>query len=306
LVSPTASAPPRDKLSGVLIMLLAVLLFSCMDALIKLASARYPTGQIIFFRNTFAFLPLSIFIRRAGGLKILRTRHWRQHLLRAFFGITSMGCGFLSFALMPLADSVAIGMSAPIFLTAVSVPLLGETVGWRRWAAVIAGFLGILIITRPGMGVFGTGALLALAGSALYALAIVQIRKMPASEPAATTVFFFSLIATAVGGASLPWQWVTPDPLMLACLIVIGLIGGLAQMALTVAYRIGPVSIVAPFEYTGLLFATGFGFAIWGQVPDRFVFLGAGVVVASGLYILHREQVRMRALPLSRTSETGH
>jgi drug/metabolite transporter (DMT)-like permease len=306
LVSSIASSPPRDKLSGVLIMLLAVLLFSCMDALIKLASARYPTGQIIFFRNAFAFLPLSFFIRRAGGLKILRTRHFKQHLLRAVFGITSMGCGFLSFALMPLADSVAIGMSAPIFLTAVSVPLLGEKVGWRRWAAVIVGFLGILIITRPGMGVFGAGALLALAGSLLYAFAIVQIRKMPAGEPAATTVFFFSLIATGVGGASLPWQWVTPGPLMLACLIVIGLIGGLAQMALTVAYRIGPVSIVAPFEYTGLLFATGFGFAIWGQVPDRFVFLGAVVVIASGLYILHRERVRMRELPVSRTSETGH
>jgi drug/metabolite transporter (DMT)-like permease len=292
-----SSAPDarRDKLRGVLIILLAVVLFSCMDALIKLISATQPTGQIIFFRNCFAFLPLSFFIRRAGGLRVLRTRHIRQHLLRAFFGITSMGCGFLSFALMPLADSVAIGMSAPIFLTALSVPLLGEKVGWRRWAAVIAGFLGILVITRPGMGVFGAGALLALAGSALYALAIVQIRKMPASETAATTVFFFSVVATGAGAASLPWQWVAPSPLILLGLISIGLVGGLAQMALTVAYRIGPVSLVSPFEYTGLIFATGFGYAIWGQIPDRFVFLGAAIVAGSGLYILHRETVRRRA-----------
>jgi len=265
-----------------------------MDALVKLAAERHPVGQIIFFRNVFAFLPLSFFIRRAGGLAVLRTRFVRQHVLRAVTGATSMAATFLAFSLMPLADVVAIGLSAPIFLTALSVPLLGEQVGWRRWSAVGAGFIGILLITRPGSGVFGAVALIPLAGAALYAVAMIQIRSVATREPAATMAFYFTLAAAILGAVSLPWQWVTPSPSMLLCLVAIGILGGLAQMALTEAYRLAPVSIVAPFEYSSLLFAAVLGYAIWGQVPDLFVWLGAAVVVASGLYILHRETVRRR------------
>jgi len=132
-------------------------------------------------------------------------------------------------------------------------------------------------------------ALVPLGSAALYALAMIQIRKVATREPAATMVFYFTLSATLVGVASLPWQWVTPRPPMLACLVAIGLLGGLAQMALTQAYRLAPVSLVAPFEYASLLFAALFGYLIWGQVPDRFVWSGAAIVIASGLYILHRE-----------------
>ena len=253
-------------------MLLCVLIFGLMDALVKLAAERHPIGQIIFFRNLFAFIPLSFFIHRAGGLSVLRTRYATQHLLRSITGITSMALTFYAFARMPLADAVAIGLSAPIFLTTFSVPLLGEHVGWRRWSAVGVGFIGILIITRPGSGVFGAIALIPLASAALY----------------------MTLCATILGAASLPWQWVTPTPLMLLCLICIGILGGLAQMALTQAYRLAAVSLIAPFEYSALLVAAIFGFAIWGQIPDHFVWLGSAVVVASGLYILHRETVRRR------------
>lgn len=284
----------RDVLRGILSMLLCVVVFALMDALVKLAAERHPVGQIIFFRNVFAFLPLSFFIRRAGGLAVLRTRFVRQHVLRAVTGATSMAATFLAFSLMPLADVVAIGLSAPIFLTALSVPLLGEQVGWRRWSAVGAGFIGILLITRPGSGVFGAVALIPLAGAALYAVAMIQIRSVATREPAATMAFYFTLAAAILGAVSLPWQWVTPSPSMLLCLVAIGILGGLAQMALTEAYRLAPVSIVAPFEYSSLLFAAVLGYAIWGQVPDLFVWLGAAVVVASGLYILHRETVRGR------------
>jgi drug/metabolite transporter (DMT)-like permease len=291
---PLSTQQPRVMLRGILYMLAAVLVFAFMDALVKLAAEEHPTGQIIFFRNLFAFIPLYFFIRRAGGVSVLRTRHVAQHVVRSAAGIASMAATFLAFALMPLADVVAIGLSAPIFLTALSVPMLGEQVGWRRWSAVGLGFLGILVITRPGTGVFGFSALIPLGSAALYALAMVQIRKVATREPAATMVFYFTLSATLIGAASLPWQWVTPRPLMLICLIAIGLLGGLAQMALTQAYRLAPVSLVAPFEYVSLPFAALFGYAIWGQVPDRFVWLGAGIVIASGLYILHREAVRRR------------
>jgi len=284
----------RDTMRGIASMLLCVLIFGVMDALVKLAAEHHPTGQIIFFRNLFAFVPLFFFIRRAGGLAVLRTRYVTQHVVRSITGASSMALTFLAFALMPLADAVAIGLSAPIFLTALSVPLLSEKVGWRRWSAVGVGFVGILVITRPGSGVFGLLALLPLGSAVLYAVAMIQIRKVATREPAATMAFYFTLCAALLGAASLPWQWVTPSPLMLACLISIGILGGLAQMALTEAYRLAPVSVVAPFEYSALLVAAVLGFAIWGQIPDLFVWLGAGIVVASGLYILHRETIRRR------------
>jgi drug/metabolite transporter (DMT)-like permease len=287
-------AIPRAPARGILYMLLAILLFAGMDALVKLAAARHPVGQIVFFRNLFAFLPVVYFIRRAGGLSVLRTRRLRQHILRSLFGVASMACTFLAFALLPLADAVALCLSAPIFLTALSVPLLGEKVGWRRWSAVVVGFVGILVMTRPGSGVFGAGAALALAAALLYALAMVQVNRMSASEAPAATVFYFTLCAVLLSAASLPWQWATPSPAMLACLIAIGLIGGMAQMALTLAYSQAPVSVAAPFEYASLIFATGFGYAIWGDLPDRYILLGAAIVAASGLYILHRETLRRK------------
>ena len=155
-VDETSAVPRTDILRGILFMLLQAFLFTSMDALVKLATERHPTGQIVFFRNLFAMLPLSFFIRQAGGVAILRTRRiLGQHVLRSLGGVTSMVALFLAYSYMPLADAMAISTSGPIFLTALSVPLLGEKVGWRRWAAVIVGFIGILIITRPGTGVFG-------------------------------------------------------------------------------------------------------------------------------------------------------
>lgn len=275
-------------------MLLQAFLFTAMDALVKLAADRHPTGQIVFFRNLFALLPLYFFIRRAGGFGVLRTQRLTQHVLRSLVGVASMVCLFLAYSYMPLADTMAIATSGPIFLTALSVPLLGEQVGWRRWAAVVVGFIGILIVTRPGSGVFGPAALLPLAGAVFYALAMIQIRKLSTSEPPARIVFYFTIAAMLLGAVSLPWQWVAPTPLTLVYLVSIGLVGGLAQMAMTQAFRLAPVSVVGPFDYTGLVFGAIFGYAIWRQVPDRFVWLGAAIIIASGIYILHRETVRRR------------
>src|SRR5262245_58119476 len=159
-----------------------------------------------------------------------------------------MICLFLAYAYMPLAVAMAISTSGPIFLTALSVPLLGERVGWRRWAAVLAGFIGILIITRPGSGVFGIAAFLPLTGAFFYAIAMVQIRKLSSTEPPANIVFYFTIVSTLLGAASLPWQWVTPTPLTLVYLVSIGLVGGIAQMVMTHAFRLAPVSVVGPLD----------------------------------------------------------
>jgi drug/metabolite transporter (DMT)-like permease len=279
---------------GIYAMLAAVLLFSCMDALIKHAAADYPVGQIVFFRNLFAFIPVFYFVRQAGGPAVLRTRRLGGHVLRGIVGVTAMACVFTAFKLLPLGEAVALTLSGPIFLTALSVPLLGEKVGVRRWSAVAVGFVGVLVMTRPGSGVFDPVALFALFGALFYALAMISIRWLSSTEPAATTVFYFTLFATAAGAASLPFGWQTPTAAGFLLLAGIGLIGGLAQMAMTEAFRLAPVSIIAPFEYLALVFAVGFGYLFWDEVPDAYIFGGAALVVAGGLYILHRETVRSR------------
>lgn len=274
---------------GIYLMLSAVLLFSVMDALIKWASETYPVVQIIFFRNLLAFLPLSYFIYRAGGIAVLRTERLSGHLIRGVVGLAAMVCVFLSFALLPLAEAVALQLSGPIFLTALSVPLLGERVGVRRWSAVIVGFIGVLIMTRPGTGVFQPAALLAIGGALFYALAMISIRWLSATERAESIVFYFTCFATVLAAVVLPFEWVMPDALGLLVLCTIGLLGGFAQLAMTQAFRLAPVAVVAPFDYAALVFAVLFGLLFWREVPDIFLLAGSVVVVGSGLYILYRE-----------------
>jgi len=285
-------------LRGISLMVLSVFLFSSMDAMIKWASRDHPTGQIVFFRNFLAFVPVLIFLWRAGSPMTLRTRQLGGHLIRGVVGVASMFFFFLALGLLPLADAIALGMSGPIFLTALSVPLLRERVGIRRWSAVLAGFVGVLIMVRPGSGVFELKALTAIAGAFFYALAMVSIRRLSRTEPAGAIVFYFTLFAMGAGLLTLPlaailraWidPWVWPDAGGWAVLIGIGLIGGTAQLTLTYAFKLAPVAVIAPFEYGALVFGVGLGFAIWNEVPDRYILLGAAIVIASGLYILYRE-----------------
>lgn len=277
-------------------MILAVLLFTGMDGLVKWVAQSHPTGQIVFFRNLFAFLPILLVVGRSGGIAVLHTRRIGGHLLRGVIGVAAMACFFGAYALLPLGDAVAIGMSGPIFMTALSMPLLGEPVGPRRWTAVVIGFLGVLVMTRPGAGVLDPGALLALGGALFYALAMVTIRHLSRSEHPTTIVFYFTLFATLAAAVSLPFgQWVTPASWIdFALLAMIGLIGGVAQFAMTHAFRLAPVAIVAPFDYLAVVFAMLIGYVVWGDVPDLWIVTGAAVVIASGLYILHRETVLAR------------
>jgi drug/metabolite transporter (DMT)-like permease len=287
------AAPRQDAARGILLMLAAVAVFSTMDALIKYLTAGYSPIQIIFFRNLFAFLPIFPLLARGGGIALLRTRRLGSHIARAAMGFGAMICFFTAFALMPLAEVVAISLSAPIFITAFSVPLLAEQVGPRSWAAVLVGFIGVLVMVRPGGAALNDPvAFLPLAGAVLYALALIAMRKLGATERAPTTVFYFTLACTVLSGLAQPFVWKTPDLPDLALLICVGLLGGSAQLLMTQALRIAPAAVVAPFDYTALVFSIGYGFAFWGEVPDLLLLVGAAIVVASGLYILHRETLR--------------
>lgn len=289
------AAPRQDVVRGILLMLAAVAVFSTMDALIKHLTAGYSPIQIIFFRNLFAFLPILPVLLRGGGIALLRTQRLGSHIVRAAMGFGAMICFFTAFALMPLAEVVAISLSAPIFVTAFSVPLLAERVGPRRWAAVLVGFLGVVVMVRPGSAsLIEPAALLPLTGAVLYALALIAMRKLGTTERAPTTVFYFTLACTVLSGLAQPFVWRMPDLVDFALLVCVGLLGGSAQLLMTQSLRLAPAVVVAPFDYTALVFSISFGFAFWGEVPDRMLLAGAAIVVASGLYILHRETLRKR------------
>ena len=293
---PTAATP---ALRGIANIVVAVGLFAAMDALVKHLAASYPVLQLVFFRSLFAFLPLSILIVRSGGLPALRTVRPLGHVLRSMAGLASMLLFFLAFALLPLAEAIALSFAGPLFLTVLSIPILGERVGLRRWAAVLIGFLGVLIIVRPGGGVFGVEALVPIGAAFAYAFAMIFVRKLSRTETNAAIVFYFTLSCTAASALALPFVWITPTTADLPALVGVGLLGGAAQVFMTQAFRLAPAAVIAPFEYLAILFGIGFGYAFWGEIPDRWTLAGAAVVVASGLYILRREAIRRAAGALS-------
>ncbi|MBM3518115.1 MAG: DMT family transporter [Alphaproteobacteria bacterium] len=275
-------------------MLSSVAVFSVMDALVKWLAADYSVAQLMFFRSVFAFVPLGVLAWHSGGPAALRTTRPGGHVLRALIGITAMGLFFLALGLMPLADVVAISFAGPLFLTALSVPLLGERVGIRRWAAVVVGFLGVLVIVRPGPGMFDPVSLVAVGGAVAYGLAMIMVRKLSATESTVAIVFYFTLSCALVSGLALPFTWVTPPAEDWIALAALGVLGGLGQILMTNAFRRVQAAVVAPLEYTAILFAVALGIVFWNERPDSWTLIGAAVVIACGLYILHRETMRGR------------
>ncbi len=292
----TASAAAgRAVLRGILCVLIATACFAIMDSLVKWVAPRIPVMQIVFFRSLFAFVPITLLIIRNGGIATLRTNRLGGHARRSLCGVVSLAGFIYAFGHMPLADVVGIGFSAPLFITALSVPLLGERVGVRRWSAVLVGFVGVLIMVRPGSGVFDPAAAVALGATVLYALAMIFIRSLGRSESTGAIAFYYTLLCSVIGAAFLPFQWITPEPLDAVLLVVIGLIGGCGQLLITSAFRNAPAAVIAPFDYVSMLYVSLIGYAVWGDVPDHALLIGAVIVIASGLYILHRET--RRAVP---------
>jgi drug/metabolite transporter (DMT)-like permease len=285
---------------GIALINAAVVVFTVMDAVIKGVSESFPTGQLVFFRNLFAFGPILIFMLHQGQVQ-LRTRHAVGHLLRGLFGVSAMYCYFLSYKLLPLSEAIALGLSGPIFLTVLSIPFLGERVGLRRWSACIVGFLGVLVMTRPGAGVWQPEALVPLLAAVFYALAMISIRKLTATEASGTIVFYFTLFATLAGLATAPLgavdpelAWVWPAGGEWLVVLTIGLMGGCGQILITIAFRSAPVSVVAPFDYMALVYGFLLGWMVFTEVPDWYLIIGGVTVVASGVYIVHRETVVAR------------
>ena len=296
-VTATSRPVAQNPALGILLRVLAMALMAVLAAIVKACAERgVPVLEIIFFRNAFAFVPVLLYVWRTTGLGVLRTRRPGAHLTRSAVGLTGMICGFTAVSLLPLTQSTAISFSAPLFMTALSALILKEPVGMHRWMAVAVGFVGVLIMVHPDPRQFaGVGVLFAIAAAVGSAGAMIAIREISRTEPGPTIVFYFTLAGAVVGLASLPFGWVLPGPGVLALLVAAGLIGGTGQLLLTEAIRRAPVAVVAPFDYTQLVWAGLIGFFVWGETPAVLTLVGAMVVAASSTYILWREIGRSRA-----------
>lgn len=273
-------------------MLVAASLFSVMAALGKVSAETYPLIEVIFFRNLFGMVAPVAELGVTRQWRRLKTRHIGGHLWRAGVGMTAMGLSFWSFHLLPMADATALSFTAPLFMTALAWPVLNEKVGIHRGLAVVVGFFGVLVLAQPDGDVFSFGLLVALGAGLGTAVAQVALRQLGRTELPMVTVFYFGLFSTLFFSAVVPFVWVWPTWDGFLYMAGVGLVGGLAQQFMTRAFALAPASVVGPFNYAGIVWASLFGWLIWDQLPTLHVVAGAAIVIGSGLYILYREVKR--------------
>lgn len=278
--------------TGIAFIVAGVLLFSLYNALGKWLSADYSPWQIMFVRGLFGFLFFAawVLVTRRGAM--LRSGQPAMQTLRALFGFGANIFFIFSYREMPLADAVAIGYAAPIFIVILSVPLLSERVGIHRASAAVIGFVGILLIAQPGAGVFSAGALYALAGTLCYALLIITTRRIGFSDSALCTVVWSSGLYALASAVVVPQVWITPNPVDSGLLMVAGLLGGVGMLLFAQAYRLSKAVVLAPFDYTAMLWAVLFGFLIWGELPTPMAVVGMAIIAGTGLYLMRHERLQ--------------
>jgi drug/metabolite transporter (DMT)-like permease len=272
---------PRAALS----MVTSAFLFAAMGETVKVASEHLSNAMVVFLRNAFGLLALLPWLPRLGA-RGLRTSAWREHLVRGLAGLAAMYCYFYAIAQIGLAEAILLNYSLPLFMPLIARAWLGESVPRRLWPALGLGFLGILLILRPGVGVFRPAALAALLAAVLAALAQVGVRRLTRSEPITRIVFYFSLISAAVSGVPLVKLWTRPPNGLWPVLICLGVLATLAQLLLTRAYAQAPAAQVGPFIYTSVVFAGLLDWWLWGRLPDALFVAGAALVSAAGIVAL--------------------
>jgi drug/metabolite transporter (DMT)-like permease len=292
----------HDIRRGALLMLGATALFTIMSALIKGLSDNIHFIETMFFRSAFALPVMFVIAARGRDWGLLRTRRFPAHIVRAFTGTMAQGCSFYALTVLPLAEQTALTYTTPLFVTLLSIPFLGERVGIHRWSAVLLGFAGIMVIAL-GDGAFqgsapsqvvAIGMAVAVGQGVWSAATTLLVRSLSATESSATIVLWQSLLMTAFTLVALPFFWTTPSLFELLLLVLVGLIGGVAQIMLTEAYASAQVSALGPYSYTSILWSVAIGWVVFADAPGWSTLAGAGLIVASGLYILHRELRRAR------------
>jgi drug/metabolite transporter (DMT)-like permease len=294
-----------SPLLGILLKILSALAFTMMSAGARAVSSRYPVGEIIFCRSFFAMIPLLIWLAMRGDLpNAIRTAHPLGHLKRGVIGSCGMFSGFWALALLPLPDAVAFSYATPLIVVVLAAALLKEKVRAYRWSAVALGFAGVLVMLSPHLAgppalaagqpapvVAGLslGVIVALAAAGFSALATIEVRVLTRTESTGAIVFYFMALTSILGLMTIFFGWAWPSLADAAILVAIGILGGLGQILLTQSYRYGDASLIAPFEYTTMIWAVALGWFLFGEWPADAVFIGAALVILSGIFVIWRE-----------------
>ena len=284
---------------GILCMLTASIVFQGSSVLSKWLIETYPIGEMLFMRTLSSLVVASALILPATGLGVFRTKRLHDHLFRNVSQATAQTFIVVAMSTMPLASVVAITFSAPLFATIAAMVVLKESVGPVRWGALTVGFLGVLVVTSPGMDTFQVGSLFAIANAVLFGTVAVGVRRMAATETTSTLLMHQMVMLTIFFAAFLPFGWVTPTSIRdWTALIANGLSNAAGQYLWTRALHLAPASAVAPFNYFSLVWAIVLGFLVWGDVPSATLLAGSAIVMASGMYLLwHEARKRKRSGP---------
>ena len=282
--------------AAIILMLLAVLMFALMDAGLKLLSPHYPPLQVAALRGLSSLPLVTLWVLATVKPATLLQVRWPLHLVRGLLGICMMVGFVYGLRTMPLSTAYAITFVAPLLVTAMAGPLLGEKVGAGRWAAIVIGLVGVLVILRPtGEGMLTAGGLAVLIAAVCYAAGAITVRMLAQRDSTQAMVFWFMvLLSLGAWLLALP-GWVALQAGHLWIIGMVGLAGSLAQVALTEAFRRGEASLIAPLEYTALVWGVALDLALWSVLPDGVTWIGAAIIVASGIYLLRREKVHVEA-----------
>ena len=285
LMTHASPGQPFDIRRGALLMIVSALLFAGMAAGVRVISREMPNAPIVFFRHFLMLVFLAPWLLR-GGRGALRTEDLRGHLVRGLAGVAAVSCYFYAIARLPLADAVLLNQSIPLFVPLVERVWLGESIPPRLWRALLVGFGGLLLILRPGSGVFQPVALVGLASAVLASVAQVGIRRLTRTEPVTRIVFYFGLIASLAAAPPAALTWRTPSPATWAILVLMCVLATIGQLTLTRAYVYAPAARIGPFLYAGPVFAGVLDWLLWGQLPDRLFVAGAVLVVVAATLAL--------------------
>lgn len=280
------SLTSEKNLSGIGLMIVAVSLLAIQNVFVKMLGNSLPVVEIVFFRGVFNFVPLFIMFAYTRQKVSLKTNRLGGHMLRGLAGAISILCFAYTFRLIPLATAVAINFSSPFFMALLSFLFLHEKISRHNCFAIIVGFLGVMIMMHPSQEGWNLlGIVMAVASSLFYALAMIGVRALGRTEGPLTIVLYFNLFLVIFYGVVLPFFWITPSWPQFGLMMGMGLFSGFAQISITKALQMASAAIVSPFGYIGLLWASFYGWVLWGEVPDKMVCLGGGIIVITGLYM---------------------
>ncbi len=286
-----ASQERVARLTGIALMCGAVACFAMLDTTAKYLNLYMSTLQVVWARYTGAFVFPFIVSNPWTRPGLARTTRPVLQIVRSMLLLGSTLGNFAALRYLQLDEAIALVFSTPFIVAALSGPMLGEWVRWRRWCAIAVGFVGVLVVVRPGLGTFQPAALLSLSAALFYALYSITTRILARTDSNGTTLFYSNIVGAVVLLPVVPFVWTTPsDPLVITLMVASGAMGSFGHYLLIAAHRLAPAAVLSPFIYTEIVLVTASGFLVFGDVPNRFTLTGAGIVVASGLYLLHRER----------------